>query len=106
MITPKYKLGLISVNSSASDVDEEELKKKRFHANDDNTWNCPFCGFVNEPEFESFCEECKKNKPEEGSEIVAEEELEKINGVKQYLSNQLTFNNSSITTSYMNTLDK
>ena len=106
IITPKYKLGLISVNSSASDVDEEEIKKKRFHMNDDNTWNCPFCGFVNESESENFCEECKKNKPEEGYEIVTEEELDKINGVKQYLSNQLTFNNSTINNSYMNTLDK
>jgi hypothetical protein len=106
IITPKYKLGLISVNSSASDVDEEEIKKKRFHMNDDNSWNCPFCGFVNESESENFCEECKKNKPEEGYEIVTEEELDKINGVKQYLSNQLTFNNSTINNSYMNTLDK
>ena len=47
-----------------------------------------------------------RNKPEEGYEIVTEEELDKINGVKQYLSNQLTFNNSTINNSYMNTLDK
>ena len=106
IITPKYKLGLISVNSSASDIDEEEIKKKRFHMNDDNSWNCPFCGFLNESEQENFCEECKKNKPEEGFEIITEEENEKINGVKQYLSNQLTFNNSTINNSYLNTLDK
>jgi hypothetical protein len=74
--------------------------------NDDNSWNCPFCGFLNESEQENFCEECKKNKPEEGFEIITEEENEKINGVKQYLSNQLTFNNSTINNSILNTLDK